>query len=108
MNTSENDPINSESDPMEIFLMTQRFVKIGNSALAVDTDLPGAEAELDRLEAELDSAIAEGPVSPLHPDAIDDYLWATWALHVSWTELRKCSTATLSNRKRFQRISESP
>lgn len=67
-------------------MSSQKFIDIGNSALALDTDLPEAESLLELLETELDNAIREIP--PLHPDAIDDYLYATWALHVSWSALR--------------------
>jgi len=73
---------------MRAFMSSQKFIDIGNSALAVDTDLPGAESLLDLLETELDNTIADGHIPPLHPDAIDDYLYATWALHISWSALR--------------------
>lgn len=82
-------------------MYSQKFIDIGNRALSLDTDLPEAESCLDDLETELDNTILNGPVSPLHPDAIDDYLYATWALHISWSALRNPSWA--HNRKTRER-----
>jgi hypothetical protein len=76
---------------MKTFMYSQKFIDIGHSALAIDTDLPEAESLLDSLETELDLVITNGEVSPLHPDLLDEYLWATWALHISWTALRNPS-----------------
>jgi len=79
-------------------MSSQKFIDIGNSALAVDTDLPEAESLLELLETELDNAIREIP--PLHPDAIDDYLYATWALHISWSALRNKDWTYLKNTRK--------
>jgi len=74
-------------------MSSQKFIDIGNSAIAVDTDLPEAEAALGVLETELDNAVANDPLQPFHPDVINDYLYATWALHISWSALpnRTCT-----------------
>lgn len=74
-------------------MSSQKFIDIGNSALALDTDLPQAEAALGVLEIELDNAIANDRLVTFHPDVIHDYLYASWALHISWSALpnRTCT-----------------
>jgi hypothetical protein len=67
---------------------SQKFIDVGNSALAVSTEGPEAESLLELLETQLDNLIANGPCSPLHLEVVDDYLYATWTLHISWSALR--------------------
>jgi len=75
---------------MREFFLSQKFIDLASSALLIDLDGPDAEERLERIEAELDSAISHyRDVSPLHPLALDEYLFLNWVLHVSWTGLRR-------------------